>query len=44
MIITVESKAFEKLHEEYAMIKYPHKKWSIPSEKLVHIDKDNLVS
>eukprot|EP00731_Ephydatia_muelleri_P028757 Em0020g401a len=37
-----ESKAYEKLHTEYAMIKYPHKKWSIPREKLLHIDKDNL--
>ncbi|KAL5473727.1 hypothetical protein EMCRGX_G028261 [Ephydatia muelleri] len=37
-----ESKAYEKLHAEYAMIKYPHKKWSIPREKLLHIDKDNL--
>eukprot|EP00731_Ephydatia_muelleri_P028731 Em0020g375a len=37
-----ESKAYEKLHTEYAMIKYPHKKRSIPSEKLLHIDKDNL--
>ncbi|KAL5474054.1 hypothetical protein EMCRGX_G028627 [Ephydatia muelleri] len=38
----IENKAYEKLHNEYAMIKYPHTKWSIPREKIIRIDKDNL--
>lgn len=41
---TTEGRTCENLHAEYAMIKYPHTKWSIQSEKLLHVDKDNLVS
>ena len=39
-----ETPSSKRLHQEYAMIKYPRKRWSIPSEKIFKIDKDNLVS
>jgi hypothetical protein len=39
-----ETMHFKKLHEDYAMIKYPrNSKWAIPSEKIFRLDKDNLV-
>jgi hypothetical protein len=38
-----ETMHFKKLHEDYAMIKYPrNSKWAIPSEKIFRLDKDNL--
>ena len=39
-----EGRTCENLHAEYTMIKCPRVKWSIRSEKLLHVDKDNLVS
>ena len=39
-----EEEHFKLLHEDYAIIKYPrHHWWSIPSEKIFRLDRDNLV-
>ena len=36
--------AHSRLHSDYAMIKYPRSRLSIPHEKLFMVDRDNLVS
>jgi len=42
MVHSADQNSFDHLHDDYAMIKYPHQWWTIPSEKLFKVDKDNL--